>query len=202
MSTTVITGTLTEPLRAPAPAREPSTPAQRAKRTRKHFLAILVACCTGLGAWIVYLAISMPSGYQSRAWSAAWVGFDLLLLLTLASTVVAARLGRQIVIPLAVATATLLICDAWFDIMLAWGTSDVWGSLASAAFIEVPLAVFLLSRARKLIRVTLLRRWRELDLPGDPPPLYRMPLFYPIDPTRLAALDQARTTELMACDNA
>jgi hypothetical protein len=159
-------------------ARELSTHPERVKRLRARFLAVLVACCAGLGAWIVYLAFSMPTGYQSKAWSAAWVGFDILLLLALTGTVVAAMLGRQIVVMLAVFTATLLLCDAWFDIVLDWGTSDVWLSLASAAFIEVPLALFLLFRARRLVRVALQRRWRELGLPGDPPALYRIPLFY------------------------
>lgn len=159
-------------------ARELGTPPHRVKRLRSRMLTVMLACCVGLGAWIVYLAISMPTGYQSRAWSAAWVGFDILLLLALTGTIVAAMLGRQIVIMLAVFTATLLLCDAWFDIVLDWGTSDVWGSLASAAFVEVPLAAFLLHRARKIVRVAILRRWHELGLPGDPPALYRIPLFF------------------------
>lgn len=159
-------------------ARELGTAPQRVKRLRSRMLTVLVACCAGLGAWIVYLAISMPTGYRSKAWSAAWVGFDILLLLALTGTMVAAMLGRQIVIMLAVFTATLLLCDAWFDIVLDWGTSDVWGSLASAAFVEVPLALFLLARARKLVRVFVSRRWHELGLPGEPPALYRIPLFF------------------------
>jgi hypothetical protein len=159
-------------------ARELGTSPQRLKRLRSRALIVLAACCAGLGAWIVYLAFSMPTGYHSRAWSAAWVGFDILLLAALIGTAVAALLGRQIVVLLAVFTATLLLCDAWFDIVLDWGSSDVWGSLASAAFVEVPLAAFLLFRARKLVRVAILRRWHELGLPGDPPALYRLPLFY------------------------
>jgi hypothetical protein len=97
-------------------------------------------------------------------------------------------LGRQILIMLAVSTATLLLCDAWFDIVLDWGTSDVWGSLASAAFVELPLAVFLLFRARVMARVQLERRWHDLGLPGDPPALYRIPLFYPTETPRPSAL--------------
>ena len=162
-----------------AAAREIGTPPVRVKRMRSRFLTILAACCLGLGVWIVYLAVSMPTGYHAKAWSAAWIGFDLLLLLALTGTIVAAMLGRQIVILLAVFTASLLLCDAWFDIVLDWGTSDVWGSLASAAFVEVPLAGFLLFKARGLVRVALLQRWHELGLPGDPPALYRIPLFYP-----------------------
>lgn len=159
-------------------ARELGIAPHRVKRLRSRMLTVLVACCAGLGAWIVYLAVSMPTGYRSKAWSAAWVGFDILLLLALTGTIAAAMLRRQIVVMLAVFTATLLLCDAWFDIVLDWGTSDVWGSLASAAFVEVPLALFLLTRARKLVRVAVSRRWHELGLPGEPPALYRIPLFY------------------------
>jgi len=164
---------------------------ERVKRLRNRLLVALLACCAGLGSWTVYLAFSMPTGYHSKAWSAAWVGFDILLLLALTGTVVAAMLRRQIVVMLAVFTATLLLCDAWFDIVLDWGTSDVWVSLASAAFIEVPLALFLLSRVRKLIRVALQRRWRELGLPGDPPALHRIPLFFTGETAEPAASEAA-----------
>lgn len=168
-------------LSAPSPLRPLSalsTQPERVKRVRTRLLAVLVACCAGLGSWIVYLAFSMPTGYHSKAWSAAWIGFDTLLLLALTGTVLAAMLRRQIVVMLAVFTATLLLCDAWFDIVLDWGTSEVWVSLASAAFVEVPLALFLVSRVRKLVRAALQRRWRELGLPGDPPALHRIPLFF------------------------
>lgn len=157
-------------------ARELGLPAERAKRRRARFLIVLLACCAGLVPWIVYLAFSMPTGYRAEAWSAAWVGFDLLLLAALVGTVTAALLGRQLVVLLAVVSATLLLCDAWFDIVLDWGSSDVWGSVASAAFLELPLAVFLLAQVRTLVRISLRVRWRELGLPGDPPPLYRIPL--------------------------
>lgn len=170
-------------------ARELGTSAQRVKRLRSRLLALLMACCAGLGAWIVYLAVSMPTGYRSKAWSAAWIGFDILLLLALIGTAVAAMLGRQIVVMLAVFTATLLLCDAWFDIVLDWGTSDVWVSLASAAFVEGPLATFLLFRARRLVRTALRRRWRELGLPGDPPALHRIPLFVTAETAEPATAD-------------
>jgi hypothetical protein len=181
-------------------ARELGTAPRRVQRLRSLMLTVLVACCAGLGAWIVYLAVSMPTGYRSKAWSAAWVGFDILLLLALTGTIVAAMLRRQIVVMLAVFTATLLLCDAWFDIVLDWGTSDVWGSLASAAFVEVPLALFLLSRARKLVRVSILRRWHELGLPGDPPALYRIPLFYSGETSAAVASESPSASEAAICD--
>jgi len=178
-------------------AREIASPPQRVKHVRhvrSWFLALLVTCCAGLGAWIVYLAVSMPTGYRSKAWSAAWVGFDILLLLALTGTIVAAMLRRQIVVMLAVFTATLLLCDAWFDIVLDWGTSDVWVSLASAAFMEIPLAVFLLAKVRRLVRAALRRRWHELGLPGDPPALYRIPLFVSGEPAEPSAAPASEAT--------
>jgi hypothetical protein len=156
--------------------REWALLAARAKRRYARFLIVLVACCAGLVPWIVYLAFSMPTGYRAEAWSAAWVGFDILLLFALVGTITAALLDRQIVVLLAVASATLLLCDAWFDIVLCWGTRDVFGSIASATLVELPLAAFLLAQAGMLIRISQRVRWCELGLPGDPPALHQMPI--------------------------
>ena len=176
---------------SPSTPTAPNSQAERVKRLRNRLMAVLLVCCAGLGSWTVYLASSLPTGYHSKAWSAAWVGFDILLLLALAGTVVAAMLRRQIVVMLGVFTATLLLCDAWFDIVLDWGTSEVWLSLASAAFVEVPLALFLLFRIRKLVRLALQRRWRELGLPGDPPALHQIPLFIAEEAAEAAVPDGA-----------
>lgn len=157
-------------------ARELGLRPERVSRRRARTLALLAFCCVALIPWIVYLAISMPSGYHAKAWSAAWVGFDVLLLAALGATALCALLRRQAAIPLATVSATLLVCDAWFDIALDWGTPDVRVSIASAVLIELPLAVFLGLWARTLLRVTALLHWRQLGLPGDPPALHRLPL--------------------------
>jgi DNA-binding transcriptional ArsR family regulator len=47
-----------------------------------------------------------------------------------------------------VATAALMCCDAWFDVMLDWNGPDRWASLLMAATVEVPVAILLLARAR------------------------------------------------------
>jgi DNA-binding transcriptional ArsR family regulator len=46
------------------------------------------------------------------------------------------------------ATAALICCDAWFDVLLDWNSPDWWVSVLMAALVEVPVAVFLLLRAR------------------------------------------------------
>ena len=155
-----------------SPPHRPQRPGRRRTRT----LVLLGACCVALVPWIIYLALSLPSGHTAQDWSAVWVGFDILLLFALTATALSALLRRQIVILLAGVTATLLICDAWFDVLLDWGTPAVWASLATAVLVELPLAFFLLTWARTLMRLMLKIRWRELGLSGNPPPLHRLPL--------------------------
>jgi hypothetical protein len=74
-------------------------------------------------------------------------------------------------------TATLLCCDAWFDVILDLGTSGIWMSLASAAIIELPLALLMLNAARRLIRLSALV---AMSLRGEDderaPSFWRIPL--------------------------
>jgi hypothetical protein len=146
-------------------------------RKRWHTVQVLVGSCVVLAAWTVYLAVSLPVHYVAGQWRYAWVGFDVMLLATLSVTAWSGWRRRQAVIPLAVAAAVLLICDAWFDVMLAWGTDSLWMSIASALLAELPLAAYLLNRARRLLILTLRAAWSQAGFPGKPPPLHRVPLF-------------------------
>jgi hypothetical protein len=105
--------------------------------------------------WIVYLAGALPSRHPAEQWRTAWVGFDVLLVGGLLATAIAAWLKRQIVVVAAVCTSTLLICDAWFDVALDWGTPDGTASILSAVLCEIPLAVYLMTSALRLIRLTI-----------------------------------------------
>src|SRR6266567_7693488 len=84
---------------------------------------------------------------------------------------------RQAVILAAVGTATLLICDAWFDISLDVGTPDVWWSVGSAVLVELPLAAFFLRRALVLISLTVRQAYARLGIEEPPPSVLKMPLF-------------------------
>lgn len=65
------------------------------------------------------------------------------------------------------ATAILLVCDAWFDVSLAFGTPDVWFSAGLAVFVELPLAVFLIHRVMGMIS---LAQWPSAETPADGEP--------------------------------
>jgi hypothetical protein len=66
--------------------------------------------------WIVYLAVSLPRTVRVHD-RAAWVGFDIGLVLILGVTAYLAWRGRPRVALAAVATSTMLVVDAWFDVL-------------------------------------------------------------------------------------
>jgi hypothetical protein len=115
-----------------------------------------IICCTVLVGWIVVLVLTLHRHFTATHWRLAWVGFDIVLLVAFAATGWAFWRGRQIVIACLLVTATLLCCDAWFDVILDLGTSGEWLSVASAVIIELPLAFLMFNAARRLIRLSAL----------------------------------------------
>jgi hypothetical protein len=156
-------------------------------RRRKLGVLISVVACLVLAGWIVILALTLHRNYTTTHWRLAWVGFDVAELAAFAATGWAFWRGRQIVIACLIVTATLLCCDAWFDVILDLRTSDMWWSIASALVIELPLAFLMFNAARRLIRLSALVALSEQGEQGEPeevPPLWRIPLFGGQLPTR------------------
>ena len=65
------------------------------------------------------------------------------------------RRHRQLVIICLVVLATLLCCDAWFDVTLDLRTSDFLVSLLMALCVELPLAALAVIGARRLMRLNI-----------------------------------------------
>ena len=147
----------------------------------QHRRRILIAACLVgvvlLSIWIGVLEVKLPRDYRAGGWRAAWVGFDIALLLTFAATAWAAWRRRQILIGCLMVLATLLCCDAWFDITLDWGTRGFMVSVLSAALIELPLAVLALIGARRLLRLTIGRLELLSGFSGPVPAFWQVPLF-------------------------
>ncbi|MFF5306434.1 hypothetical protein ACFY5F_44435 [Streptomyces sp. NPDC013161] len=133
---------------APTPAPDVL---ERVRRHRRHTLELLTVCAVGLIPWTVLLAVTLPSGYEVHQWRLTWVGFDVLLVVAMASTALLGWRRNRAVILAALTTSVLLICDAWFDVSLAFGTSEVWWSAALALFVELPLAFYLIRRVMGMI---------------------------------------------------
>jgi hypothetical protein len=125
--------------------------------------------------WSVYLAVSLPRQTVTDHWRGAWVGFDILLIASLAVTAYLGWRVRQMVVVGLLTTAVLLVCDAWFDVMLTSGT-DRWVSLSMALLVELPLAVLFLVAAHGLFTATAEFMWSATGRQGPTPALHRMPI--------------------------
>ena len=149
----------------------------RVRRRRRFGLLIVTSCCVVLAAWIAILILTLPSRYTTSDWRAAWVGLDIGELLGFAATAWAAWHQRQIVIFFMIITGTLLLCDAWFDLALDYGSSGFTASILSAVLAELPLAFLLFAAARRLVRLTFETIIELSGGSGPAPPLWRVPLF-------------------------
>jgi hypothetical protein len=145
-------------------------------RRRRLGTLLLVIACIILAAWIVVLVLTLHRHFTATHWRLAWVGFDVFELTGFAITAWAFWRGRQIVIASLLVTATLLCCDAWFDVLLDLGTSGVWLSIASAVFVELPLAFLMLNAARRLIRMSALAAMGAGGIRAPMPSLWKLPL--------------------------
>jgi hypothetical protein len=145
-------------------------------RRRAILLAVVIVCCIALAAWIGLLAATLPAYYRSGGWRGAWVGFDVALLVAFAATGWASWRRRQILVVCLVVLATLLLCDAWFDVVLDTHTKGFWLSLLSALLIELPLAAVAVLGARRLLRMTNAVMLRFRGYTGPVPRLRDIPL--------------------------
>ncbi len=153
------------------------TPTPLSQRRRRLLIAACLIGVLVLAVWIAILEVKLPRHYRAGGWRAAWVGFDIGLLLVFATTAWAAWRRRQILIVCLMVLATLLCCDAWFDTALDWGTRGFTLSLLSALLVELPLAALALIGARRLLRLTI---GRVEVLGGDlgpVPSFWQVPLF-------------------------
>lgn len=113
----------------------------------------------GLVPWTVWIAYELPQRHLARHWDVAWGGFDAAMAGLLLATAFAAVRRSPWIQSTATAAATMLACDAWFDMATASRGSEEAMAIATAILIELPLAVLCLWVARNVERThELLRR--------------------------------------------
>jgi hypothetical protein len=126
---------------------------QAAFPRRRWFIAGVGLACACMVAWMSAESAWLPSRYVVGHWDAAWLGFDSILLLSMAAVGWAAWRRVDAVPVASLVTAVLLVCDAWFDITTATGGADVATSVILAATGELPLAAGMVYLAhRKYMR--------------------------------------------------
>ena len=102
---------------------------------------LFVLLASALVPWTVYLAIELPRRAVSRHYDLAWVGFDVALGLVLSATAWSAMRRSRYLALTATAAATMLLVDAWFDVVTSPTGRQEAMALVLAGLVELPLAV-------------------------------------------------------------
>jgi predicted branched-subunit amino acid permease len=101
---------------------------------------VLALTAAALLPWTLWLTYSLPSRHVTPHYDLAWVGFDVALLTAFVVTSVSALRSSQWLVPAAATTATMLLCDAWFDVVTSGASTERTEALLQAAFGELPLS--------------------------------------------------------------
>ena len=113
---------------------------RRPSTLREWVILLFGAAGLGLVVWTIWLAGTLRPTHQSPHWDIAWSGFDSALTLLFLLTAVAAWRRSPWVGVAAGATGTLLVTDAWFDVILSNDSDELRTALALAAVAELPAA--------------------------------------------------------------
>jgi hypothetical protein len=124
--------------------------------------ALLAAAGLFLVPWVVVLNLTLPSEKVADHWAITWTGFDLLLACSLLFTAYAAARRRDVLQRVAPISGTLLVCDAWFDVLTASSSADATIAILLAALGELPLAAVCFLLATDGLRPDALRKPRAL----------------------------------------
>ena len=106
----------------------------------------------GLVPWTIWLSASLKPDHQTRHWDLAWGGFDIGLAFAFLLTAVAAWRKSPWVGACAAATGTLLVTDAWFDVVLESQSNEQRNAVILAVVAELPLAALCLWIAHRTER--------------------------------------------------
>jgi hypothetical protein len=103
--------------------------------------AVLAA---GTVPWVIFLAVTLPRHATFAHYRGVWVGFDAALVVVLALTGLLAWQARPAVALAATAAATMMLVDAWFDVMTTPRGHGLLLSVGLAILVELPLAAICL----------------------------------------------------------
>lgn len=121
------------------------------------------ACAVLMVPWIVYLAFELPKQARSAHYDVVWVGFDIAMFAALTGLGWCAWRRSTYTEVMAAVTATLLVTDAWFDVVTANNDMRRMEAFGSALLIELPLAALCAWVAQNAERLRR-RAYRQLWL--------------------------------------
>lgn len=101
--------------------------------------------------WTAYLGNTLPVHHLSSHWDISWVGLDVAIASLLILNAVFSYRGSKWLVISASFTTALLCTDAWFDVMSAHSGAPFQQALASAVFVELPLALMTFLVALRIV---------------------------------------------------
>jgi hypothetical protein len=108
----------------------------------------------GLLPWTAYLIVTLPGRHlQTGYYDFAWGGFDVALAALLVATGAGLMRRKLWVQSTATAAATMLLCDAWFDVLSSQPGRERLTAIVLAAVAELPSAAICLLIARHVEEV-------------------------------------------------
>jgi hypothetical protein len=117
-----------------------------------------VLCALALLPWAAFLIFTLPGDYTANHWRVAWGGFDIGLGAAMVATAIAVIRRSPFAEVAAAVTGTLLICDAWFDVLTTRTTGELVWAVVEAILVELPLAVLCFWMATNLARAVEVAR--------------------------------------------
>jgi len=107
---------------------------------RGWIVVVYAAIGIGLLPWTIWLSESLKPRHLVTRWDLAWSGFDTGLAILFVGTAIAAYRRSAWLGALAAATGTVLVVDAWFDVVLESHADDLRNSIILAVVAELPAA--------------------------------------------------------------
>jgi len=100
----------------------------------------LILVAVALIPWTLWLTWTLPTKHLAHNWRVAWVGYDVALAGVLLWTGIAGIRRSRSIEAASMAAGTLLVADAWFDVLTAGRGVDLATAIAEAVTAELPIA--------------------------------------------------------------
>ncbi len=123
--------------------------------------------------WTIWLSASLKPHHVTNDWDLAWSGFDSALALLFIATAGAAYRRSPWVGALAAATGTMLVIDAWFDVVLESHWDERRNAILLAAIAEIPIAIlcfWIAYRTERFLARVVEEAASHLAAPGEGAP--------------------------------
>ena len=119
---------------------------------------VFILCAVILISWAGFVIATLPPNYTANHWWVAWGGFDIALGIALVATSVAVIRRSPFAEVAATVCGTLLVCDAWFDVLTSRTSGEIVQAALEAALVELPLAALCFWMATNLARAVEVAR--------------------------------------------